>query len=145
MMLTRLIIAGATIVALGAPSVQAGPVHHHLPFFWLCGLFTPQKQCAIQLDLGDDNTARTDQTLTKRGLQYAFTVQHGNNNNAYTGQTGSNEIAMTFQNGNNNTAFTSQAGHNQISVTSQSGSQGGMWAATSSAGTDTVTTVVQSN
>jgi len=138
MMLTRMIIAGATLVALGAPSVQARPIH--LPFFWLCGPFTPQKQCAIQLDRGDNNTARTDQTMTGYGLQYAFTGQRGNNNNAYTGQTGTNEVALTFQNGNNNTAYTSQTGGGH-SVTVQNGN--GMWAASSSDGADTK--VIQSN
>jgi hypothetical protein len=128
MMLTRFIIASATVVALGTPAVQASPLHF---LFGLCG-HAKQTQCAIQLDRGDNNNATTVQFMNARGHQFALTVQKGDNNNAYTGQKGTDDFALTFQKGDNNTAGTHQEGADLASVTVQNGN--GMWHTTGMAG-----------
>jgi len=134
-MITRLIIAGATIVALGAPAAQAAQ----------CSFFAVRSQCLFQFTTGNGNKSmiQQDQRGKTHGLQLAIHAQDGDNNNAYTGQKGTNEVALTVQNGNNNTAYTSQSGENKASVTIQNAD--GAWAATSSGGDNTLTYVIQSN
>jgi hypothetical protein len=137
-MFTRLIIAGATVVALGAPAAQAASCPIFLSFF-------ARVQCAYQFTTGHGNKARIsqDQTGHTNGLQLAIQVQDGDNNNAYTGQKGTNEVALTVQDGNNNTAGTHQDGTNLASVTVQSGN--GMWSTTGMSGNGGLVTSVQSN
>jgi hypothetical protein len=144
-MFTRILVVSAAAVALTVPGAQAAGHGPLFPFIFNLCHFAQQSQCAINHARGDDNTALIDQEQWWPGLQLGVQIQHGDDNNAYTGQTGSNQFAFTEQHGNHNTAYTSQSGYNQASVTVQTGSQGGMWAATSSAGTDTLTVVVQHN
>ncbi len=138
----RILIASATFVALASPVAEAMAA----PPIWWC-FFLPhsysQKQCAFNITHGSKNKAVIDQDQWGPGFQFGLNWQNGDGNDAYTGQTGTNEVALTFQNGNNNTAYTSQNGNNKLSVTVQHGN--GLWAATSSGGNNTVTAVVQSN
>lgn len=140
MMITRIILAGATIVALGAPSAQAGSLFH-----LLCGPHVPAKQCAVNFMFGGTGNNETiKQTMTSRhGFQFALQAQDGSNNNAYTEQVGKNQVALTFQNGDNNSAYTYQEGKNQLSTTVQNGN--GMWAVTTVSEDNTVTHVEGSN
>ena len=137
----RILLASAAIVALAVPPAQAGSLWK---LFDGC-TFGLQTQCAKNVTHGSNNKARIDQDQWGNGFQFGFQIQNGNGNNAYTGQTGTNDVAFTLQNGNNNTAFTSQDGNNKASVTLQTGSQGGMWAASTSSGDNTATFVVQQN
>lgn len=139
MMITRIILAGATLVALGAPAAQAGPFH-----FLFCD-FAKSSQCAINFMTGGDGNSETiKQTTTSRhGFQFAFQSQDGSNNSAYTEQIGKNQVAVSVQTGDNNTAYTYQEGKNQLAVTTQNGN--GMWALNVNAADNTVTTVTGSN
>jgi hypothetical protein len=137
-MFSRIILASATLVALGAPAAQAGPFH-----FFLCN-FAKSSQCAINFMTGDGNSETIKQTTTSRhGFQFALQVQDGNNNNAYTEQIGKNQVAVSVQTGDNNHAYTYQEGKNQLAVTTQDGN--GMWALNVNAADNTVTTVTGSN
>jgi len=137
-MFTRLIIVGATMVALGAPAAQAASCPIFLSFF-------SRVQCAYQFTTGEGNKARISQNQVGHttGLQLAIQVQDGDNNNAYTGQKGTNEVALTVQAGDNNTAGTHQNGTNLAAVTIQSGN--GNWSSTSMNGNGAVSIGVQSN
>ena len=143
-MFTRILLVSAAAVALtvSASGAQAKPLFPFL--FNLCN-FAHRTQCAANLAKGNDNTALINQDQWWPGLQFGLQIQNGDGNYADTEQSGSNQFAFTEQHGNHNTAYTSQSGYNQASVTVQSGSQGGMWAATSSAGDNTLTVVVQHN
>jgi hypothetical protein len=73
-MFTRLIIAGATIVALGAPAAQAAS----------CNIFASifsRVQCAYQFTTGDNNksTIKQDQRGQTSGLQLGIHIQDGDN------------------------------------------------------------------
>lgn len=122
----RILVASAALVALASPPAQAGPL---FKLFHSCH-FAFQTQCAVNLTKGHHNKARIDQDQWGYGFQFGMQIQNGDNNNAYTGQKGTNQVALTVQNGNNNTAYTSQQGSNQASITVQNGN--GMWAASSS-------------
>jgi len=138
-MITRFLIAGATIVALGAPAAQAAPA---CPIF--LSLFS-KVQCALVATTGNGNTSvvRQDQRGHSAGLNLAVQLQNGDNNNAFTGQKGTNEIAVTIQDGNRNTAGTHQEGTNLAAVTVQSGN--GLWSTTGMAGNGGLVTSFQSN
>jgi hypothetical protein len=138
-MFMRILVASATIVALASPAAQAAPL---FKLFHGCH-FAFQTQCAKNVTKGNHNKARIDQDQWGFGFQFAAQFQHGDGNNAYTGQKGTNDFALTVQDGNNNTAFTSQDGTNQASVTVQSGN--GLWGATSTGGSGNLTAVVQAN
>jgi len=135
-MITRFLIAGATIVALGAPAAQAAP---------FCPFFQPKVQCALLITHGNGNwsAVKQNQVGFSTGLNLAIQIQNGDNNKAYTGQKGTNEVAVTFQNGDNNTAGTHEQGTNLVAVTVQSGN--GMWSSTSMNGDGAVSIGVQSN
>jgi hypothetical protein len=137
-MFTRLIIAGATIVALGAPAAQAAS----------CNIFASifsRVQCAYQFTTGDNNksTIKQDQRGQTSGLQLGIHIQDGDNNVAYTGQKGTNDVALTAQVGDNNSAGTHQNGTNLLAVTVQSGN--GNWSSTSMNGDGAVSIGVQGN
>jgi hypothetical protein len=138
-MITRFIIAGATIVALGAPAVQAAPA---CPIFLS---FFSKVQCSFQETTGNGNSAliKQDQRGFNRGLQLAIQIQHGDNNVAYTGQKGTNDVALTVQNGDNNTAGTHQEGTNLAAVTVQTGNNG--WSTIGQSGNGGTAAVVQDN
>jgi hypothetical protein len=138
-MITRFLIAGATIVALGAPAAQAAPA---CPIFLA---FFSKVQCAFQDTTGNGNSAviHQDQRGYSKGLNLAIQIQDGDNNRAYTGQKGTNEVALTIQNGDNNTAGTHQQGTELAAVTVQSGN--GMWSSTSMNGNGAVSIGVQAN
>jgi hypothetical protein len=138
-MFMRILVVSAAIAALTVPPAQAGSLWK---LFNGCS-FGVQTQCAKNITHGNGNKARIDQDQWGPGLQFGFQFQKGNGNNAYTGQTGTNDFAITAQNGNNNTAYTSQDGTNKLSVTIQNAS--GAWAATSSGGDNTITYINQSN
>jgi len=144
-MLGRIFLAGAAVLALGAPSTLAGPVHGP---FWPLALacFHSQAQstqCAIQVVKGNRNKARTDQTTEQPGFQFALTSQKGDDNRSYIGQDGTDQVAKSIQVGDGNASFTYQQGEDQFSKTVQIGD--GHWAGTSSIGEDTSTSVFQSN
>lgn len=142
-MITRLILAGAVIAALGVPTAQAGDLRYSF-LQCLFGGHALSKQCAAQFAKGNHNLARTDQTTTSRfGIQFAYTEQLGDNNESYIGQVGSNQIAVSVQKGNKNGSYTYQEGRNQASATVQSGD--GHWGAVSSIGNGAVTSIVQTN
>ena len=134
----RILIASAALAALAVPAQAGSSSKCHFSFWTVT-------QCAANVVVhGSKNKARIDQNQYGFGLfQFALQFQKGDGNNAYTGQSGNNEVALTFQNGNNNTAYTSQEGTNKASFTVQSGN--GLWGATSSGGNNTITGVIQSN
>ncbi|HEY0918579.1 hypothetical protein [Devosia sp.] len=138
----RLIVVGAAVLALAVPPVQAqaGPLW---PVIQLCFLSAQSTQCAFQITRGDRNKALTHQETWQAGHQFALTYQRGDDNRAYTGQEGTDQIAATVQVGDGNAAFTHQEGEDQFSATIQLGD--GHWAGTSSIGEDTATFVFQSN
>ena len=137
-MLTRLILAGATVVALGAPAAFAGGPS---PFF--CS-FAFSTQCAVQVTEGSHNKARTDQTTDHRfGHQTAFTFQKGDSNRSYIGQDGKDEFATAMQIGNGNGAYTYQEGAHQTSTITQVSN--GAWGGVSSIGDGAVTKISQTN
>jgi long-subunit fatty acid transport protein len=138
-MYLRILVASAALVALASPPAQAGSL---FKLFDGCH-FAFQTQCAKNVTKGDHNKARIDQDQWGLGFQFGAQFQHGDNNNAYTGQTGTNDFALTVQNGNNYTSFTSQDGTNQASVTVQSGN--GLWGASTTGGNGNVTALVQAN
>ena len=146
-MLVRLVIAGVALATLSTAPVVAGP--NILGVALACAFSPAQtKQCAFQhVENGDRNTARTRQTYVQHSpgssLQLGVTVQNGDDNWAYTGQNGEDQIAVTIQSGNENTSFTHQSGEDQFSATVQIGD--GHWAGTSSIGDDTATVIVQTN
>lgn len=141
-MLGRLVIISATVLALGTSTALAGQ-------YWILkrqcenapGLI---KQCAFQFVTGNHNTAvtkqTTEQTSFTSSLQFSYTKQTGNDNNAYTEQTGTNQTAKTIQNGDGNFSGTYQEGENQKSKTIENSNEA--WAATSSIGSGTETSVV---
>jgi hypothetical protein len=134
-MFWRILLASATIVALAAPVAQAGSLPKcHFAF---------ATQCAANVTHGSSNKARIDQNMWGFGFQLGVQFQRGDGNDAYTGQTGNNQVALTVQKGNDNTAYTSQDGVNQGAVTVQTGN--GLWGASTNGGDNTVTYVIQSN
>jgi hypothetical protein len=150
-MFGRTAVIGLTVVALGAPAVQAQPV-----FTGLLGLCfgLPQSQCAIQIADGDRNRAKTKQFMVYSGdnseWQFSFTYQNGDDNNAHTTQkstTGADQLAVTTQVGNNNHAGIYQKGDDQVSIIAQEGNghYGAISAIGSGGQTPDVTAVVQSN
>jgi hypothetical protein len=138
-MFTRILIASAAFAALSTPSVQAASL---FDCFFLPHADS-QKQCAFNVTHNNSNKARIDQDQWGPGVQFGLQFQDGNNNRAYTGQKGTDEVAVTIQKGNDNGAFTHQEGTGQISVTVQNGT--GLWAGTSSIGDGTITAVSQTN
>ena len=102
-----------------------------------------QTQCAKSIIHGNYNKSRIEQEQWWKGLQFGLHVQNGDNNVAYTGQSGTNDFAVTVQNGDNNTSGTHQVGAGLGSVTVQNGNGG--WSSTSMAGNGGTAVSYQSN
>lgn len=146
MMLHRTLLTLMAVMALGAPSVLAGGSGLQI---WMlakhCGHGAVSSQCAYQTVTGNHNIAVTEQFTSMHGkkhrsVQFSLTKQHGDDNKAYTGQFGQNQVSTTSQNGNDNGAYTYQEGKHQASQTSETGN--GQWSSTSSIGDHTTTSVV---
>jgi len=139
-MITRFLAAGVAIVALGVPAVQAAPA---CPIFLS---FFSKVQCAFLVTTGNGNSSvvKQNQVGFSTGLNLAIQFQDGDDNRAYTGQKGTNEVALTAQTGNGNTAGTHQLGTNIAAVTVQTGT-GNMWSTTGMSGNGGVVTSLQSN
>jgi hypothetical protein len=144
MMLGRIVLFGALLVASGSSAAFAGSPASYWMLKKACSNAN-QSQCAIQIVNGNGNWATTEQsTNRKRSHQMALTFQKGDGNISYTGQVnGKHQTSLTTQVGNNNASYTYQEGKYNFSKTTQVGD--GTWAVSSGIGEGTYVNISVSN
>ena len=137
-------LAGLMLATIGVPSAMAGSVPIWLLMKQCEASPGTVKLCSHQYTSGNRNWSYARQTtvVTQPTTSSVFSVivQRGDDNVAYTGQTGTNLSSKTIQKGDGNFAGTYQEGSDIESKTIQVGD--GIWSGTSSIGDDNKTSVV---